>query len=436
MKTNAFIYQTLLLITKKLNSKVLPIDRFHEPAFAVYSGYSTSDFGVAIYDHKMNMIGRRRGVSFGELTASNFKATSATVSTGASRIHGTSANSLLGNFGISTSKDGSHYFYDISMRSQVTVGTWVGNTTPDLVIHCDANNEAWIGNKSLISNKEHSPYGDVALIPNLVAEDKVGTISYNENVHKLCILQSDGSYNHKATVWSNVLPPKEFKTNAEFFGQLIDANKIESTNFTERPYTRDIEDNYRGVVVLADNGDVIVTKMIPSNGIYCIKFTYNESTNDYTTPTTTLWDAKYSTTYGFANGVQYGIRHNITNDGRFIIAYAPAYYYGSGYYLTITDTQTSKVKKAFINDTANGYAFLPLGDSNFVYSKSLNANSNNGMNIGILNMLSNFTATTVDADDISFGPLLQKHFETSYTSTDYPTIISVTDADYNKFIGE
>lgn len=439
-KLDAFIYQKLLNMDKNKKSK----DRMLEPAFAVYSSYSTSAFGVQIYDHNFNLIRRLKGIYSGELSSSWFQKTSANVGTSNVRVQATPSNSILGNHKLSVGIDGSMHSRDDTLSSQLTVGTWVNNTTPDYTIHIDddeaGNTLAWIAPKSYLSTKEFSTHGEASTLNGvntpLGEVPKVGTISYNEKTKSLAIVESNDTFDQRVIVWKNVEAPSNFKLNDEFFGQLNTDNLVGiSPWFTGKPYTKDIEDKERGVVVLLDNGNVVVTKQVPSNGVYSIEYTLN-SNGGYDIPTSTIWDAKWSTTYGSNNGTRYGIRHNISNSGKIVIAYAAAYYYGSGYYMTITNVETGVTLKSSLNDSAQGYSFIPLRDDDFFVGKSLNANG--GMGAQFQRIIANkiFTPTALTGDTFELASGIAKQLETNYTSTDYPAFVPILGANLYKFIGE
>lgn len=437
---------TYNLVRKILAGKdKLDADRFKEPAFATMSLYSNGSWKSHVYNHYIQLIGTKEYSSSGygshytvnsELAASFHSSaySHSTTSSSANRGNGTSSVSHLGHNTIEVASNGEFAMHKNDKKSQRDVGTWVGNTTPNEVIFLEGD-LAHIDSKNYKSINNMSSYkGAKATIANLNGQNKYGTISYNQTIKKLAIVESDGSYQHRVLVWTDVEPPSKFNTNAEFFGQLLSTNMITSGWFTGKPSSNSTEDNYRGSVVLCDNGTVILSKMIPSWGMYCIEFIEDGSGN-YTIPTTTLWQQNWTTTYGMANGNQYGVRFQISNNGKYVISYCPSYYYGSGYYYTITEVASGKVLRKHLNDSSYGYTFAPIRDNDFIVGKSVNADGSAGVSIFTLSTLEAFSTET-HGDEFNGGGAIELNiFENGYSSTDYPYIVPILDQDYSKFLG-
>ena len=428
-------------LTKAVDSN-LAKDRMNEPCFATVSLYSSSQWGTKIYDHNLNLIASKRyggdgssGTTISELAHNFHGYTNGNVNSSSSTIQGTSSLSYLGHNRIDVAKDGNFHFHDADRESQLNVGTWVNNSTPNLTINFK-NGYGWIGFRSYKSSEENSQFGEKYGVSGLNDSGEVGTIGYNEKSKTLAIVESDGTYNHRLNIWTDVKSPKYFKTNAEFFGQLTSENITQTGYFTGKPSSNSIEDNYRGVVVVADTGEVTVTKMIPSWGTYAFVFGIDSTTGNYVVPATTIWSDNYTTTYGSANGEEYGIRFQISNSGKYVVAYAPAYYYGSGYQATITEVSTGKLMGKAYRNTSNGFSFVPWRDNDFLISESENADSGDGVRIYPLQMINNFNSTTVTGATFVPSALMEQLFDNAYTSTDYPFIVPIMSQNFTKFVGE
>ena len=183
--------------------------------------------------------------------------------------------------------------------------------------------------------------------------------------------------------------------------------------------------------MLCDYYDVVVTKMIPADVTYVIRYVKTGET--YAVPTSVIWGDYYTTTYGHEKGNAFGIRFQISNNGQYVIAYTPAYYYGSGALLTITDTATSKVLTLAYKDATYGYSFAPIGDIDFVMCKSVSADNGVGAAIQTMPMYEAFRDTADGMSYTGHAPMLNT-FDTSQHGTDYPYIIPIVNMNLSKFI--
>jgi hypothetical protein len=264
---------------------------------------------------------------------------------------------------------------------------------------------------------------------------RVGTIGYNELTKKLAILESNDKYGHRLNVWSDVRSPAKFSSSEEFFNQLTEDNVIQTGWCTANPSQSTAEDNYRGTIVVCDNGDVVVTKMIPSKDTYSVKYVFDSVTNKYSVPEEVLWKHTYTTSYGFEQGNYCGIRFQISNNGKYVLSYSPTYYYGSGINLAIIEVSSGKIIHSSLDDSTYGYSLVPLADQNFMISKSINADSGVGMTTSILHLKSLF-ANTEDKAKFPLGDWTQRALDTSYYSTDYPYLVPVISGALSKFVGK
>jgi|LWDU01.1.fsa_nt_gi hypothetical protein len=436
--------------------------RFLEPCFTTYGqDGGTSWGGTFVYDHNLNLVAhRKRGNGYGPGGTSQFtdwggsefgeqfywaaRTQNDPGSSSDDRGNGTSCASLVGDRGLTISNNGEFTWHHPGRKSQSSVGTWVHNRTPDVSIFND-NSEQWIGPRSY-RNADCTggmSYGEAYTgmwnARNINSNDRHGTQGYNELTKKFVIMESDGSYNHRITVWSNVESPSTLTDSSEFYGatNMDDSTQVQSGWFTSRPTNQDTEDNYRGVVVMCDNGDVVVSKMIPHWGFYTMKFTWDESTNSYTVPTGTEWQDSWTTSYGYANGQAFGIRHNVSMDGKYVWAYSAAYYYNSGHYMTVTRVSDGKMLHSEWKGSSQGCFFIPWRDSSMLYGVSHNADGDEGM-----------YAWANDFDDlferhnnntVNWGienHRLYRTFDTAGHSTNYPAMKQMMNQDFYAFLGD
>jgi hypothetical protein len=252
------------------------------------------------------------------------------------------------------------------------------------------------------------------------------------------MLESDGSYNHRINVWSNVESPATFTLNDDFFGttNMDDASVIQSGWFTGRPTQQDEEDNYRACVVLCDNNDVVVSKMIPHWGWYTMKFTWDDATSSYTIPAGTEWQDSWTTSYGRGNGWSYGMRHNVSMDGKYVWAYCASYYYNSGHFLTVTRVSDGKMMHNEWKNSSQGCFFIPWRDNSMLYGISHNADGDEGMYIwanDIKDLMERNNNNTVNWG--IENNRLYRTIDTGGHSTMYPSMKQMIQQDFYKFVG-
>ena len=77
--------------------------------------------------------------------------------------------------------------------------------------------------------------------------------------------------------------------------------------------------------VLGDNGRVLMFQMIPHSGAWIHRWDENGS------PSGNMRHWSGTTSYGREQGERFGMRWQVTSDGRYITGYCPYYYYGSGW---------------------------------------------------------------------------------------------------------
>ena len=205
-------------------------NRFNEPCFGVVSLYSNSQWGTQVYDHNLNKIGavKRWRESYRSYETENatelansqysYATTNSTTSSSSNRGNGTSMSGHLGHNCIQVAKNGSFSFTYNNKASQRDIGTWVNSKTPNYTINLDGN-KGFIGLRTYNISDKDTIFGNAKTITGLNTNSKFGMISYNEKSKKLAIIESNGSYQIRLNVWSNVKAPTNFKTNEEFFGE-------------------------------------------------------------------------------------------------------------------------------------------------------------------------------------------------------------------------
>jgi hypothetical protein len=278
-----------------------------------------------------------------------------------------------------------------------------------------------------------------------------GMSSYNQRQRKLIVIEGDASNNYRMHIWRNTNANRDL--NAEqfdvgtlhlFLSEAKTAGTPASTTTGVYYYYNDFqwqannsqnytESRYRMRVTAGDNEYVGMTRFVPSNITHYATYLPNIAGTsggtlvNYSGPVNT-------TSYGWDQGVQYGIRSNITWDNYWLASYSPYYYYGAGMCTVFNDTRDPRnYYFARYTDTNNGCQLMPLGEDTFLFNASAeNADGNVGMRLSIVDIGGIFTwgrdATTTgiaNGATINMRPTTMLYsFDTRYTSTNYPCIVS------------
>lgn len=271
-----------------------------------------------------------------------------------------------------------------------------------------------------------------------------GMIGYNDRTRTLVALEGDGSNNYRMHVWKNTaagrsLNAKNYRAGtlhkflSEAKSGLVEGEGVAEYNFYNFQWQANNsqsynESRYRMRVVVGDNGIIGMARMVPSN--VCNYATYTLSSQTLTTSYNTI---SLTTSYGIDNGGKYGMRHQITWDNNWVAAFSQYYYYMSGINVFFIDVRDPR--NYFIGqnaDTSNGCQLLPFREDKFVFNRSVeNSDGNIGMRLYIIDpqgalggRITNGTIT--NGGTIALTANQQAGiFDTWYTSTNYPCIVSM-----------
>jgi hypothetical protein len=437
-------------------------DRFKEPCFATVGHESGSAWGgTVVYDHNLNLVGQYTrtnsgyssssqitdwgGTELGNDHSEGLYTQSQVDSQSTSRGALTCGSGLTGHMCAQVTKTGEYSYQYANQGGQVMkmVGTWLHNSTPDLSIFM-GDSQNWIATRSNTNSGESKAgfFGEVDTslwgTRSVGSNSRYGTISYNEKTKQFALMESNGSYDNKIHVWSNVESPARFTHSKDFFGpdNLQAQYHVESGwGSNSRPSANGSEDNYRGCVVMCDNGDVTVFKMVPHYGAYAFKFVWDGSS--YSTGQN-QWNASYSTSYGIDQGDRYGMRHNVSMDGKYVWAYCPRYYYGSGYMISMTRVSDGKMLHEHWGSNSSGAQFIPFRDSGMIHARSDNADSGRGMQCWKVDLKDLFMRYANNST-VNLNLSYNRNYDTVDTqgySTNYPFIVQIMSQDMYKFIGK
>ena len=288
-------------------------------------------------------------------------------------------------------------------------------------------------------------------IPCKWSHGAAGSSCYNRKQKKVVVMeQNGGSHSFRPVIWHGVPNLRAIALNEnlhydksdQYNSYSRDQSSIKayfdtansagggqswgsSTGYTEyetwtgKPYNHSWEDQYRCAPVLCDNGKVVTFQMLAHSGAWVHR--WNESGHAEGNK------RHYSgtTSYGRDQGDRWGMRWQVTSDGRYLCAYCPYYYYGSGWLGAFIRVSDGKWLWDQTTDTSYGYQICPIGKSSFFMNSSYYTDGGYGMYHTIANMDQQF-AERSDGDRISshfFTSEEHSSIETAYHSTSYPTLI-------------
>ena len=269
----------------------------------------------------------------------------------------------------------------------------------------------------------------------------LGMASYNANIDTLvAITENTANTNqYRAHIWKNPNVKLTAKVGqlAKFIKEAKAGTGGASYQFIDFTWAGGADqESYKHLrVIQCHDNKIALVRFRPSSGVTFTVLDPNTGTgvrtlsNIGTTVGTT-------TSYGCEQGAPYGLRHQITWDNKWVVCYAPYYYYGCGmaafvinvddplnYYLRFTDTNTS-----------DGVGVLPIGESGFIFSPHYN---NNDGGAGLYFAVQDFavsgtgiqlkqTEAPVGKDTAITHSYSTGVLETGYTSTNYSCLMPVT----------
>jgi len=270
-----------------------------------------------------------------------------------------------------------------------------------------------------------------------------GSACYNDRTRTLVVIAAkDGSNNYRMHIWKNTGTDRSLNgdnyypgTLAAFLREaktgLLDAGQgagVPSYAFYDFQWQANSSQNYsesqyRMRVVAGDNGIIGMARMVPSNVTHYA--TYNPATQQLTTSFNTIG---LTTSYGYEQGERYGMRHNISWDNNWVVAYNCYYYYGSGMNVYFIDTRDPR--NYFIGQAANseqGCQLVPYQEDKFLFNNSNhNVDNNYGLRLHIIDPEGALQGRVTGGTIANGGTLgLQDNtqrgrFDTDYTSTNFP----------------
>ena len=287
-------------------------------------------------------------------------------------------------------------------------------------------------------------------IPCKWQQSAAGSSCYNRKLKKIVVMeQNGGSYTFRPIIWhgvpnlraialnenlyydkpdqySNISRGssnlKEYFDAANSAGEVGFSSSLGYTNYANwsgKPYNYSTEDAYRCAPVLCDNGKVVTFQMLPQSGAWVHRW------NESGVAEGNKRHYSGTTSYGRDQGERFGMRWQVTSDGRYLCAYCPYYYYGAGWLGAFIRVSDGKWLWDQSTDTTYGFQICPIGKASFFMNISYNSDGGYGMYHTISNMDQQF-AERSDGDRLSphmFSSEEHSSIETAYHSTSYPALV-------------
>ncbi|MBF0454935.1 MAG: hypothetical protein HQL72_09015 [Magnetococcales bacterium] len=438
-------FNAIQQLSRKVAREIL--DPWKKPAFAVVSVNSSSYWGTVVYNHYLQEMARKNYMAdtYHQETTSNN-------ATEFFNIHyqwgqtdsgpGTSSSSYgnltsrcghIGHIALGVGPDGTMIgrHQTASGMALRNVGVWVNNQTNKNLALFMENQYAAISPRSVAMSYRMSYEGNHIAWTNSKfynqngygTRNKWGMIGYNEKTRTLVINENTAaSTAMRLHIYTDVDP-----INVDADDRRSWFDNIDEANHTTFDWTANdasnIESYYRAVVVPCDDGKIIIVRMAPSSYGMLDRFT-PDGAGSYTKETTHTLST--TTAYGAEQGSHYGVRFQISNDGKYILTYQPYYYYGGGaevFLIRVSDGQYAYLQH---QDSSNGRSFVPIREKGFLMTQSIDADSGAGMSSSHIDPALIFR-DIADKANMSgkipdFGSQL---LDSAYTSTNYPFIVPI-----------
>ena len=444
------------------------IDAWSQPCFTVYSmEHSNGGGGFFTYDHNLNLLSNVRGSGsnhYGSYRTYNDQAsefmqnyasqthyeTTGTSNSNSERPSLTSFVGYLGHITFSPAQPGGF-------------GGWLRNGPPGSDRNSDAFRDvavivnepkqdyAWFihhgggthqvrfsqRSSATYYNDREAGYGGYLNISCAWSQSMYGGGCYNKKTKKMLFMETNTSYTFRPVVYSGVPDIRAVATNMN-----INYNKTEQYNATDehnsgelydyfnnssnrttynqssgKPTNNTSEDNYRCVPVLCDNDKVVMFQMIPHWGAWVCRWDASGNSEGQVG----AWS--WTTSYGYETGRRWGVRWQVSSDGRYVMAYCPSYYYGSGIYAALIRVSDGKFLHMHVNDSTYGMQFAPLGRSDWILNYSINTDGGHGMYYRVIRSDREMTRRN-DTENFNGQDNMRTYMiDTPFYSTSYAALI-------------
>lgn len=443
-------------------------DPWQQPCFTVYSmEHSNGGGGFFSYDHNLNCLSNVRGSGnqhYGSYRTYNDQASEfmqnyashqhyETTGDASSNSERPSLTSFVGYLG--------HIMFTPAQPNGF--GGWLRNGPPganragkafrdcNVIVNETKQDWAWFTqhnggthqvrftqrSANTYYSDNESGYGGYINVSCAWSQSMYGGGCYNKKTNKVCFMETNTGHVFKPIIYSGVPDLRAIATNVNPYynitersnsysehstGELYDffnssSNRTQYDNSSGKPTNNTNEDNYRCITVLCDNDKVVMFQMIPHYG--CWTHRWNSSGNSEGN----VWNASHTTSYGYEQGDKFGVRWQVSSDGRYVMAYCPSYYYGTGLMCVLIRVSDGKILYGQHNDGSYGHQFCPLGKSDFICAMQVNTDGGQGMYYRVIRSQREMMRLN---DAANFNPrdnMRTYMIDTPFYSTAYPALI-------------
>ena len=411
------------------------------PVFAVYSNYNNSPH-YSIYDGMGHTIGSGTMTTNGEIWSSytsvnytNGNPSSSgysTYSTGFTclqQAEGHYAQNLpnTGGYQVLTQKNASQVANTWS-RFGVTINEEGIRQKNSLFVNNASAQVYPFGSRTAVETVTWTSYANTSGTP---GSTSTGMISYNDRTKTLVIVVGSGSATYRIHVWKHPnygLDGTDFASGSLLKFMNDARNNLNGASYFYNDFTWSTsastsynESLYHMRVIVGDNNVVGLVRFTPSNQTVYGYLTLNSGSTS--TSVTTGNTMSVTTSYGIDNGNLYGMRHQTTWDNKWVVAYAPYYYYGCGAKMYFVYTPNPAIYYMYqYDDTSNGVGIAPIQENKFIWAyHSANNDGEVGMQAGTFSPEQFRERNVVSGTSLS-GITNGGWLDTRYTSTNYSYI--------------
>lgn len=443
-------------------------DPWKMPCFAVWSmEHSNGGGGFFLYDHNLQSIKNVRGNGsnhYGSYRTYNDQAsefmqnyashqhyeTTGDASSNSERPSLTSFVGYLGHVTFTQAAEGSdggwvkcgpsganrsgQGFRDVNVIVNETKQDYAWFTT-----HSGGNHHLRFSQRSATTyhSDYESGYGGYINVGCAWSQSMYGGSCYNKKTDKICFMETNTGHQFKPIIYSNVPDIRTIATNYNPYykvtqrndgysehtvGELYDffnnsGNRVEYASSSGKPHNNTNEDNYRCITVLCDNDRVVMFQMIPHYGCWTCRWDTNGNSEG------NVWSASWTTTYGYESGDKFGVRWQVSSDGKYVFAYCPSYYYGCGIMGVLVRVSDGKLLYTHHNDSSYGHQPCPIGKSDFLMARQVNSDGGEGMYYRVIRTEREFHRLNDTNNFNSQDNMRTRMIDTPFYSTAYPGLI-------------
>lgn len=425
------------------------------PLIGVWSNYQNSPYGLNVYDSDLNFVSATSSSNFAAFNSelggayAGWTRTDPRVSSNSattSWIKGTSAVGADGHLFISAGNDGSYAFRNPGYIDQSVFGVVIGGqgyrqnfslVQQGLQLRQQSRGKYVVIDTQGTTGSLGQNLGTYANLGSSNANNMRGAVGYNRLTNTLVMLEATitNATNYRAHIY--VHPNRKIRgRSADLFGFMDEAVRgvngatYRYIDFSWATATTNQEALCRARVIPCNNGKISISRMVPSTRIEIGTLVPAASGNSGTfTVKSPSGPVSLTTSYGYDQGMYYGMRHQVSWDNKWVLTYCPYYYYGSGINAFLISVDDPDVYYVYQYATSgDGSQPLPYGTSGFIIGQSdPNSDGNVGCYFTIVSMENNLQpGGTIPAVGGSLTTTTYSGIlDVAGTTTNYPCLVPI-----------